>query len=56
MDRRMGNLATPAEMVEDILNDPVLLSRISADGFIGLLKMAREQEEKEKTVCGKQTE
>lgn len=40
----MENLATPAEMVEDILHSPDLQHRISADAFIGLLQMAHEQE------------
>ncbi|MEJ8546600.1 hypothetical protein [Brevibacillus borstelensis] len=50
----MPNLATPAEMVEDILAYPVLQSRISADAFIGLLMMAN-MSEKEKANCGEQS-
>jgi hypothetical protein len=49
----MGKLATPAEMVEDILKDPVLQSKISADAFIGLLMMANMLENK-KPTCGQQ--
>lgn len=48
-----ANLATPAEMVEDILTDPVLQSRISADAFIGLLMMAN-MPENEKPTCYQQ--
>lgn len=47
----MRNLATPAEMVEDILADPVLQSRISADAFIGLLMMANMAENEKPTCC-----
>lgn len=50
----MPNLATPAEMVEDILTDSVLQSRISADAFIGLLLMAN-MPEKEKANCSEQS-
>ncbi|MGG4449602.1 MULTISPECIES: hypothetical protein [Brevibacillus] len=47
----MKNLATPAEMVQDIMQSPELQLRISAEAFIGLMWMA----EKEKTVCSQQT-
>ncbi|WP_409176639.1 hypothetical protein [Brevibacillus fortis] len=49
----MENLATPAEMVEDIMTNPELQSRISAEAFAGLLVMANMQE-KEKTTCYQQ--
>ncbi|GED33992.1 hypothetical protein P9G84_22545 [Brevibacillus centrosporus] len=44
----MKNLATPVEMVEDILRCPELQARISGDAFIGLLQMSYEQE---KAAC-----
>ncbi|WP_185923350.1 hypothetical protein [Brevibacillus brevis] len=46
----MNNLATPAEMVIDILTNPDLQNRISAEAFAGLLMMADEQEN-EKPTC-----
>ncbi|MDR4997866.1 hypothetical protein [Brevibacillus parabrevis] len=49
----MPRLATPAEMVEDILVDPVLQTRISAEAFIGLLMMANTPEN-EKPTCYQQ--
>lgn len=51
----MSNLATPKEMVADILTDSVLQSRICADAFIGLLMMA-DMQEKEKAACCEQAE
>lgn len=49
----MRNLATPAEMVEDILQSPELQVRICADAFIGLLMLA-DMQEKEKAACSSQ--
>ncbi|MFI8714231.1 hypothetical protein [Brevibacillus brevis] len=46
----MENLATPAEMVMDIMSNPDLQNRISAEAFTGLLMMA-ETQENEKTTC-----
>lgn len=53
MKRQVSNLATPAEMVEDILATPELQTRICADAFIGLLMMAN-MAENENPTCGKQ--
>ena len=47
----MPRLATPAEMVEDILVDPVLQTRISAEAFIGLMMMANAPENEKSTCC-----
>ena len=47
----MENLATPAEMVEDILADPMLQTRISTEAFIGLLMMANAPENEKSTCC-----
>ena len=41
---RLSNLATPGEMVEDILRNPEFQRKISAVAFIGLLQLAHEQE------------
>lgn len=49
----MNNLATPAEMVEDILSNQELTAKISSGAFMGLLEM-RHVEEQEKPTCGKQ--
>ncbi|WP_016740234.1 MULTISPECIES: hypothetical protein [Bacillales] len=46
----MENLATPAEMVADIMTNPELQNLISAEGFAGLLIMA-DMQENEKTTC-----
>ncbi|GIO07984.1 hypothetical protein J31TS6_40120 [Brevibacillus reuszeri] len=51
MGKVINNLATPGEMVADILSDPVLQSRISADAFIGLLMMANMLENEKTTCC-----
>lgn len=51
--KRMENLATPAEMVMDIMTNPELQSRISTEAFAGLLVMANMQE-KEKATCYQQ--
>lgn len=48
----MKNLATPAEMVQDILHSPELQIRISAEAFVGLMRMA----EKEKAACSEQAD
>jgi hypothetical protein len=49
----VNNLATPAEMVMDIMINPELQNRISADAFAGLLIMA-DMQGKEKTTCYQQ--
>ena len=43
----MNNLATATEMVDDILDHPELSAQISADGFIGLLRLAQIENEKD---------